>query len=536
MDGDLRCLMKFKPESKTLYRQIGLASLIMMASVFLSRAMGLVREMVIAHIGGRTAAVDAYQVAFVIPEILNHIVASGFLSVTFIPIFAAYLAQDRESTGWNVFSVIMTSFGALLVVLIAGAEWFAPDLVAIFAPGLTDPATRFEAVRMTRIILPAQFFFFAGGMLMAVQFAKEKFFIPALAPLIYNFGIIAGGLALGGTLGMAGFSWGVLAGAIAGNFLMQWHGAKRVGMIFSLRFDFLHPDLKKYVLLTLPLMVGLTMTFSTEIFLRFFGSYLPGGGIAALNYSFRVMLILMAFFGQAVGVASFPFLARLAAQQRMDEVNRIINTTLRYLSLVIPFSVLFMVLRHEIIRILFQHGSFDAADTEVTAGVFVFILAGASAFAAQTIVVRGYYAIQNTLFPAIYGTITVLASIPVFFLGMTYMGASGVAMAVSVSAILQVLLLYILWNRKTDNRASRTVYAFYLKIILLSAGLGIFMEYFRRTALAGIDPSSFSGSLITAIITGVVFLALIAAAGSVFGIREITDLLQRVGKKAVRLK
>ncbi|PIP37545.1 MAG: lipid II flippase MurJ, partial [Desulfobacterales bacterium CG23_combo_of_CG06-09_8_20_14_all_51_8] len=106
------------PASRSVYEKVGIASLIMMASVFLSRLMGLFREMVIAWSGGANASVDAYQIAFVLPEILNHIVASGFLSVTFIPIFSKYLADDREADGWCVFSLILTGFGTLLLVLV----------------------------------------------------------------------------------------------------------------------------------------------------------------------------------------------------------------------------------------------------------------------------------------------------------------------------------------------------------------------------------------------------------------------------------
>jgi len=200
-----------------MYKKVGLASLIMMASVFLSRLTGLIREQVIAYIGGIGGGVDAYQVAFIIPEILNHIVASGFLSVTFIPIFSHYLVRNKEEEGWRVFSLIFTGFGSVLLLLITIACVFARGFVEILAPGLDDPVLIERAVRMTRIIIPAQFFFFSGGMFMAVQFAKEKFFIPALSPLLYNLGIICGGLLLGTRMGMEGFSWGVLGGAFIGN-------------------------------------------------------------------------------------------------------------------------------------------------------------------------------------------------------------------------------------------------------------------------------------------------------------------------------
>ncbi|MCK5783016.1 MAG: murein biosynthesis integral membrane protein MurJ [Desulfobacterales bacterium] len=519
------------PSSKSLYQKIGIASLIMMASVFLSRVIGLIREMVIANADGVSASVDAYQIAFVLPEILNHMVASGFLSVVFIPIFSRYLAEDREAEGWRVFSIILSGFGSLLLLLIIIGEWFAPELVGIVAPGIKDPAVKADAIHMTRIILPAQFFFFTGGMLSAVQFAKEKFAIPALAPLIYNLGIIVGGIMLHSRFGMAGFSWGVLAGSFIGNFAIQFWGARREGMTFSILFDFTHPDLRKYILLTLPLMLGLTMTFSTEFFLKFFGSFLPEGSIAALNYSLRVVLILVGFFGQAVGVASFPFMARLAAENKLAEMNQLMNRILRYLALVIPFSVLFMVLRHEVILILFQRGRFDATATALTSNVLIFMMAGAFAFAAQTIVVRGFFAIQNTLFPAIYGTLAVILSLPFYYYGMQEMGAQGVALAVSLAAIIQVMLLYIIWNRKSRNRQSRDVYLFIIKIIFLSAAMGGFLEWFRKNALDGINVMTLPGSLLVCLITGMLFIALFIAAGYVLGISEISDLMHRLGNK-----
>jgi len=519
--------------NRSLYQKVGIASLIMMASVFLSRVIGLLREMVIAYIGGAGAAVDAYQVAFVIPEILNHIVASGFLSVTFIPIFSRYLTEERESQGWQVFSVILNCFGSFLLVLTVIAMVFAPHLIALVAPGLKDPATISAAVRMTRIILPAQIFFFAGGLFMAVQFAKERFFIPALAPLVYNLGIIAGGIVLGPWLGMQGFAWGVLAGALAGNLVVQFFGARNAGLRYSFRFDLQHPDLKKYVWLTIPLMIGLTMTFSTEFFFRLFGSYLPRGSIAVLNFGLRIMLILVGLFGQALGTASFPFMAKLVAERKIEEMNRLLNGTLRYLALVIPFSVALMVLRSEVVRILFQRGRFDAAATALTAEVLIWFLVGAFAFAAYTVVVRAYFASQNTLFPAVYGTVTVLLSIPLYILGMKLLGVRGVAMAVSLSGIFQVIVLYGLWNRRSHNTESRGVYKFYVKILCFAALTGIFLAWFKSTALFWIESTTFSGSVLVSAIVGGVFLLILLGGGYGLKIKEISALF---GRLAQRLK
>lgn len=521
--------------TSSLSKKITFAALIMMASVLLSRIIGLLREMIIAHLGGAAGDVDAYNVAFVIPEILNHIVASGFLSITFIPIFTKYLAQDNEAEGWRIFSIIFCVFGAVLALLVALAWLLAPQLIALIAPGLTDPAIIGKAVRMTRIIMPAQLFFFAGSLLMAVQFAKERFKRPALAPLLYNLGIILGGVLLHRWVGIEGFAWGVLAGALAGNLLIQYQGARQAGMRFSFLFELHHPELKKYILLTLPLMLGLTMTFSTEFFTKFFGSYLPEGGIAALNYGLRVMLILVGFFGQAAGVAAFPFLARLAAEGKMAELNQLLNDTLRrYIAIVIPVSTLFMVLSHEVIRLLFQRGRFDAIATARTSEVLIFLMIGAFAFAAQTVVVRGYYAVQNTLFPTIAGTLAVLASVPIYWLGMNQMGIRGVALAISFSAILQSSLLYVLWNHRSQNVQSGIVYRLFAKMIFLSAIVAVVLYRLKLALASYVDATTLGGSLLMCLIVGAAFVVMFVASGFVFRIEEVKGFVRRLLRLLLR--
>jgi len=499
----------------------------MMSSVFLSNLIGLLREMVIAYIGGAGRDVDAYQISFLIPEILNHVVASGFLSITFIPIFSAYLVNDEQPRGWRVMSVIFSCFGAFLVLLIVIAALFTGPIVSVVAPGLQDPVLKAGAVRMTRIIIPAQFFFFGSGLFMAVQFAKEKFAIPALSPLIYNLGIILGGIALGPRLGVEGFSWGVLLGAVV-NFGVQCRGALKVGMRLRFAFEFTHPDLRKYVLQTLPLMLGLSMTFSREFFFRFFGSFLAPGAIADINYALRIMLIPVALFGQAVGTASFPFMARLVAEKRIAELNALLNTTLRYISLVIPVSVLLMVLRQEVVRILFQRGKFDASATQLTAEVLVYLLIGAFSLTAYTIVPRAYYASRDTLFPAVYGTIAVVLSIPLYYFGMQLFAARGVALALSLSGIMQVVVLYALWNRRSHNSGSPRVYRAYGKMMVLGALMGAFLAWFKSAALGSIDSTSLPGSLAVCVIVTAVFALILLAAGYGLKIREITDMVGRL--------
>ena len=224
-------------------------------------------------------------------------------------------------------------------------------------------------------------------------------------------------------------------------------------------------------------------------------------------------------------------MARLAAENKIQEMNRLLNDALRYLALVVPFSVLIIALRQETVVILFQRGRFDAAATALTSQVLVYLMIGAFAFAAQTIVVRGYYAVQNTLFPAVYGTVAVVLSIPVYMAGMLKMGVGGVALAISLSAIFQVAVLYVLWNKKSENKDSHRVYRFYLWTILLSIPLGLFLEFFKSTFLTGFDSATFAGSLAVSILTALVFVVMVLSAGYMLGVTEIKALVSRILKK-----
>jgi putative peptidoglycan lipid II flippase len=520
-----------KTAAPSIFKKIGVASFIMMASVLASRVIGLVREMAIAWTGGAGAGVDAYQIAFALPEILNHVVASGFLSITFIPVFARYLSRDMEEQGFEVFSLVFNGFGLILVTGIIGAMIWTPFFVHLLAPGITDPATFSLAVRMTRIILPAQFFFFAGGLFMAVQFAREKFLIPALAPLIYNSGIICGGLFLYPSLGMEGFAWGVLGGAFAGNFVLQWAGAARQGLKFRFLINFFHPDFIHYVRITLPFMVGLTVTFSTEILMKFFGSFLAPGHIAAMNYALRIMFILVGLFGQAVGMASYPFMAGIAATGDMDRLNGIINQTLKFIFLVIPFAILFIVLRHEIVMILFQRGAFDADATRITAGILPFFMAGAFAFAAQTFVARGFYALENTLFPALVSTLCMLTGLPVIYGCMKILGVNGVALGLSVTVMVSAFALFESWSRKTQNPGKKQVYLFLTRLILASLVLGGGLTGIHRVLSSLMPPASLIPAIGICTVTGLAFMVLLPMAGKLFDIPEIMIFYEKIARR-----
>jgi putative peptidoglycan lipid II flippase len=227
-------------------------------------------------------------------------------------------------------------------------------------------------------------------------------------------------------------------------------------------------------------------------------------------------------------------MARLAAENKVAEMNGLLNTTLKHLSLVVPLSILIMVLRYEVIVMLYQRGRFDADATALTARILVFLMVGAFAFAAQTVVVRGFYAVQNTLLPAVLCTVAVLLSLPFYVVGMKFWGAAGVALAISLSAVIQVMMLFVIWNRRSRNRESRGVYHAFGKMVLFSIPTGVVLYGFRNVAAGWVDVSTFSGSLAVSLLTGSLLLFFMAAGGYLLKIDAISFGLNRIARRIVR--
>ena len=428
---------------------LSIAALIMMGSVLLSRVIGLFREMILADYGGTSYEMDAYVTSFIIPELLNHFLAGGFLSITFIPIFQKHLVNNREDLAWRSFSNLFIIGTLLFGMVIPVTVVLVPGILKLLGPQINDPQSFPLTVRLTRIILPAQLFFYWGALLSAVQMAQKKFFLPALAPLGYNGGIILGGMVLGSRFGMEGFAWGVLGGAFFGNFMLQLPGAIRCGMRLSAVCDFRDPDLHTYLKKTLPLILGLGMTFSNEIFFRYFGSYLPEGATSSVNYALRTTMILVAMFGQASGVAFYPFMTKLATERKFAEMERLLHSVLKKIALyLLPLSALFFVLAQPIIVLLYQRGRFTFQSSTETTAVFTVYLTGTFTFSAYFIVARAFYAMQNMLLPMVTSTVMAFITVPMYLLFSSCFGARGIALAAVAGSFLQCGVLYGIWAKR----------------------------------------------------------------------------------------
>jgi putative peptidoglycan lipid II flippase len=459
--------------SASLMRRITQSTGVVMASVLLSRVLGLVREWAVAHQVGSNAATDAYYAAFTLPDFLNYLVAGGSLSLIFIPVFSKYVAEDAEDEAWHVFSTVLTFMSIVLVVLIVAAEIWAPGLVRAVVPGFKQ-AESARAVALTRLMLPAQFAFYLGGVLAAVQYARAQFVVPSLAPLIYNLGIILGGLLLGSRVGITGFSVGVLAGAFVGNFGLQIYGARRAGARFRPNLDLRHPGFRLFLRLAIPIMLALSLVFADDWIVRWFGSYLRPASITWLQWGKTLMRVPLGVVGQAVGVASFPFLAQLFSERRFDELNRTLDSTLKgLLLLLLPISTLTMAESRPLVHLFFAtHTRVTALDVDSTAAALVFYSIGMFAWGAQGIVARGFYAAHDTLTPAVSGTLLTLLNLPVYWLLVRRLNYGGLAIASSIGIIVYTVVLFGMLRRRLPGYPVAALSAFFVKVAVISTVAG----------------------------------------------------------------
>lgn len=414
--------------------RMGLAAVILSISIFLSKILGFLREIIIAYTHGAGATTDAYYAAFQLPDLMNYFLVGGTLSITFIPLFSSYISRGDEDGAWRLFSTIASTMGIVLIVFAAAAWVIAPYFVPWFFSGFDDPAQIELAVAMTRIVLPAQLGFYFGGLIQGSLFVREVFWPSAIAPLIYNLCIIAGGILLDPFIGIQGFAVGVVVGAILGPFLVPLWAARRE-IRFRFRFAPWDRDFRSFIYLTLPLMIGVSLVTVDEWLLRYFGSIQGDGAITWLNNSRKLMLVVFAVIGQAAGQAALPFLSRLYHEGKEKELGEMLATSLQrvtFLSVVGTMGLL--VASFPLVYLAFVHrgGSYTGEDAHITAVLLCLFSLGLAAWSIQTLAVRGFYARKDTLTPMIVGTVAVVLALPFYLILNKTFGIPGLAAATSI--------------------------------------------------------------------------------------------------------
>ncbi len=439
-------------------------TLLLAASNILSRLLGLARDALLARVGGTSFQTDAYNIAFLLPDLLNHFLGAGLLSITLIPLLSSYLKRDDLEGASRLISEIFSVVLLATLFLTTLCFLFADQIVPLLTEKPLPIETMVLTIRYTRILLFAQLFFVAGGFLMAIQYGRFHYTIPALAPLVYNLSIIVGGLFSLKTGNLEGFCWGVLVGAFIGNFALQWRGACRVGLKLRFVFDLKSAALRQYIWLTLPFLFGVGATFSNELVYRYFGGS-ESGEVSGLGFGLRIMMALVGVFGGAAGIASYPVLARHCADGDYDGLAiRVANTLERVYILLVPVLVATMVLAEPLVRLYLGGGKFDADSVSNVTLALRAYLPIALPMSATLLIARSFYASKDTWTPSLLTLSAFLIVLPLYWWGDDLLGRLRVPLLSLLTALLQLLFLSVVWARRHPHPAHRRPFIALLKM------------------------------------------------------------------------
>jgi len=428
------------------------ATLLIMVSTLLSGVLGLIRTKYINHIFGAGPQTDAYYAAFELPDMLAYFLVGGVASISLITILDRYRAAGDEEGGDRAISIVLNAMIVVFGVAIVLAEIFAPVYVHWKFHGFT-PENAALATSLTRLLLPAQLFFFIGGVIGSKLLVRKIFIYQAITPLIYNLGIILGAIFLSQRFGIYSLVIGVLAGVILGPAALNAFGAARVGLRYHPIFNLRHPAFIEWLRLSLPLMVGVSLVTADKWILSFFASYDPGG-ISHLNVAKTLFNAPMGILGQAAGAASLPFFSSLFSQDRRGDFAAAVNRAVSRVFAASLIAAAWMIALAPPIVDLFRGGSFNRADATATTQYFAIFAISLALWTAQGIYARAFYASRNTLTPAVAGSVITLLSIPVYRVFFHSVGIAGLAAASDVGILAHTLTLAFLLNRNRLVRIS----------------------------------------------------------------------------------
>ena len=423
------------------------ATIILMVSTFLSRIIGLVRVQYIVWLFGRGMQADALNGAFVLPDMISYFLVGGAASITFVTILTRYRDTDREAEAERSLSVILSTMYLVLGSAIVLAEVFAPWFIHRWFSGF-DPERAALCVRLTRILLPAQLFFLAGGVFAAVLLVRKQFSVQAVAPLIYGLGTIVGGLLLVKRIGVSSLAIGTLAGAFAGPFLLNYIFARRTGLRYRFLLDSEDKGLREWVRLSLPLMIGVSLvTFDSWIIAHFASRV--GGAVSLMSYAKQIFTAPMAVLAQAAGAASMPFFASLWSQQKRYEFAvSVADSVSRVAALGLLAASGMVALAGPLVELLFLGRRFSSVDAHECAAYFAVFSVSMFLWSAQAIYARAFYAAGNTFVPMAAGTVITVISWPIYAALYHWHGATGLAVASDLGIALQTLTIAVLLHQR----------------------------------------------------------------------------------------
>ncbi len=527
-------------ESKTITS----AAIIVGAASLASRFLGVVRDRILAGEFGAGDTLDAYYAAFRIPDLIFNLLVLGALSAGFIPIFTLYLQRQENDKAWRLTNEILNMLIVGLLVLCCLLFIFAPQLMKVITPGFSSDKIA-TAVTLTRIMFLSPILLGISSVMGGILQSFKRFFVYSLAPIFYNLGIVFGALVFVPWWGIKGLAWGVVLGAFL-HLLVQIPTCTWLGYRYQLVLNFKDEAIKKIGKIMVPRTLTLGINQLNLVVITIIASTLAGGSLAIFNLANNLQVFPVGIFGISFAIAAFPTLAALAIKDDKKEfIHSFSNTTRQILFFIIPASVLLLVLRAQIVRVILGSGQFTWEDTVLTIDTLAMFTISLFAQALIPLLIRGFYAFQNSLTPFILGmaasVLNIILSLilikPFTFLGYNFdLGISGLALAFSISTIFNFALLWIGLRIRAGSLDEKHVIWSVFKISLATLAMAMVTQFMKF----GIEPyfgtTTFLGIFLQGLIAGLVGIAVFIVAGLALKSQEMITFVDSMKKRIFKEK
>jgi len=442
----------------------------------LSKILGLIRDRLLAHVF-LPEKIDIFWAAFRLPDLIFQIIILGALSIAFIPVFTEHLENKGKDDAFEMARAVLNVSLVIFIFTTILIYFFAQPIVASFiAPGFTA-SRQVQVVELTRIILFGQVILVLGSFFIGISQSFQRFIIPSLSPVFYNFGIILGIVFLSKQMGIMGAAYGVVIGAFL-HAVVQLPLIWSMGFRFKLPLKFFNPGVKEIMRLMSVRTIGLSAEQINETVGLALASVASIGSVTYLTFAQHLQVVPIGLFGATLAQAALPVLSSERTRGRIEEFKITILTTLhQILFLTLPATAILIVIRIPVVRLVFGASQFNWEATVLTGATLAFLSIGLSAQAISLLLVRGFYALKDTKTPVIVSLVVVAVNIilSLYAIVILKFDVWSIGFANSVSAVLSAILLFWTLHFKVGKFDLKMVLIPLLKMLMATVVMGVFL-------------------------------------------------------------
>lgn len=480
----------------------GAAFVIAVAGI-LSRLLGFLRDRLLAGEFGAGDTLDAYYAAFRIPDLLYNLLVMGALSAAFVPVFTELLSRDRKDEARRLAAGVLRLVAVSIGLLSAVAAVFAPQAVSLMTPGFSDGKRELTVV-LTRLMLLSPVLLGISAVFGGVLISFKRFVAYSLAPILYNLGIIAGIFLFVPEFGPAGLGLGVALGAFL-HMTVQAPALRGTGTFAELFRGSFRPDaaVRRVITLMIPRSLGMAANQAGLLLTTFFASALASGSLAVFTLATNIQSIPIGLFAVSFSLAAFPALSHSAVDRTNgDFFLTLSRTTRRILFFVVPTSMILIVFRAQVVRVILGSGEFDWEDTIATFSVLAWLSASLFAQALIPLFARAFYSLQDTKTPFVLALLAEAVHIALMPILMPSFGVNALAIAFSVGSVANGLLLLFALRRRITEWDDRRFFAENAKILLAALVAGLVAQASKSAFLLAPSPLDTFGEVLLQLVFG----------------------------------